>query len=129
YFVATGGRICSYGEFGFEVGAQKMIERTENGQTPSNESIIRGSQWNMSELSETANEYGRKVADAASRASDYVGEKVSVVGDKLKDLQNKDFSEIANDAKDYTHKNPGQAILISAVAGVVLGFLLRGSRR
>jgi ElaB/YqjD/DUF883 family membrane-anchored ribosome-binding protein len=106
-----------------------MAEATENGQTTSNQSIIRGSQWNMSELSETANEYGRKVADAASRASDYVGDKVTVVGDKLKELQGKEFSEIANDAKDYARKNPGQAILISAAAGVLLGFLLRGSRR
>ena len=50
-------------------------------------------------------------------------------GDKIKDLQGKDFNEIAGEAKDYARKNPGQAILISAVAGVVLGFLLRGGRR
>ena len=106
-----------------------MAEANENGQTTSNESLIYGSQWNMSELTETANEYGRKVADATSRATDYVGEKMSVVGDKLKELQGKDFGEIANDAKDYARKNPGQAILISAAAGVVLGFLLRGGRR
>lgn len=83
----------------------------------------------MSEFSDTAHEYGRKLADAASRASDYVGEKVSVVGEKLKDLQNKDIHEIADEAKDYARKNPGQTILISAVAGLVLGFLLRGGRR
>jgi ElaB/YqjD/DUF883 family membrane-anchored ribosome-binding protein len=105
-----------------------MPEVTENGQTTSNQSLISGGQFKMSEISETAQEYGRKVADAASRASDYVEEKVSVVGDKLKDLQGKDFNEIANDAKDYARKNPGQAILISAAAGVVLGFLLRGRR-
>ena len=43
--------------------------------------------------------------------------------------QGKDIGEIADEAKDYARKNPGQAILISAVAGVVLGFLLRGGRR
>ena len=40
----------------------------------------------MSELAQTTHEYGRKIADVASRASDYVGEKVSVVGDKIKEL-------------------------------------------
>jgi ElaB/YqjD/DUF883 family membrane-anchored ribosome-binding protein len=44
-------------------------------------------------------------------------------------LQGKDFKEIAGEAKDYARENPGHAILISAVAGVVLGFLLRGGRR
>jgi ElaB/YqjD/DUF883 family membrane-anchored ribosome-binding protein len=58
-----------------------------------------------------------------------VSEKVNVVGEIIKVLQGKDFNEIAGEAKDYARKNPGQAILISAVAGVVLGFLLRGGRR
>lgn len=83
----------------------------------------------MSELAETTQDYGRKLANVASRASDYVGEKVTVVGDKIKDLQNKDLGEIADEAKDYARKNPGQAILISAAAGLVLGLLLRGGRR
>ena len=83
----------------------------------------------MSEFAETAQEYGKKVVDAATRAGDFVSEKVNVVGEKIKDLQGKDFNEIAGEAKDYARKNPGQAILISAVAGVVLGFLLRGGRR
>jgi len=43
-------------------------------------------------------------------------------------LQGKDISEIADEAKDYARKNPGHAILISAAAGLVLGFLLRGRR-
>src|SRR5439155_9190055 len=109
-----------------------MSEATGNGQKTSQTSIIKGSyggELNMSEFSETAQEYGRKIADAASRAGDFVNEKVNVVGEKLKNLQGKDFNEIAGEAKDYARKNPGQAILISAVAGVVLGFLLRGGRR
>ena len=80
-------------------------------------------------LAATAQEYGQKIADAASTAKDYVADKVSVVGDKLKDLQNTDVREVANQAKDYARQNPGQAILISAAAGLVLGLLLRGSRR
>ncbi|HVS21724.1 MAG TPA: hypothetical protein VHD88_07735 [Pyrinomonadaceae bacterium] len=83
----------------------------------------------MSELEETARQYGRKIAAAASQAGDYVSEKVNVVGEKLKDLQGKDIGEIAGEAKDYARKNPGQAILISAAAGLFLGLLLRGGRR
>lgn len=80
-------------------------------------------------LAQTAKEYGGKIADAATTAKDYVTDKASVVTDKIKDLSNRDFSEVANEAKDYARKNPGQAILISAAAGLVLGLLIRGSRR
>jgi ElaB/YqjD/DUF883 family membrane-anchored ribosome-binding protein len=80
-------------------------------------------------LASTAQEYGQKIADAATHAKDYVSDKMSVVGDKLSELRNKDFSEVANDAKEYARQNPGQALLISAAAGFVLGLLIRGSRR
>jgi ElaB/YqjD/DUF883 family membrane-anchored ribosome-binding protein len=73
--------------------------------------------------------YGAKIAGAASTAKDYVADKVSVIGDKLSDLKNTDIKEVATQAKDYAQKNPGQAILISAAAGLVLGMLIRGSRR
>jgi ElaB/YqjD/DUF883 family membrane-anchored ribosome-binding protein len=106
-----------------------MPEAIGNGQQASNTPIIYEGKVNMSEIVETSQEYGRKLVDAASRAGDYVSDKASVVGGKIKDLQGKDISEIADEAKDYARKNPGQAILISAVAGVVLGFLLRGGRR
>ena len=106
-----------------------MQEAIENGQNESNQALIIGSEPKMSEFSDTANEYGRKIADAASRASDYIEEKAGVVGEKLKNLQGKDFSEIADEARDYARRKPGQAILISAAAGLVLGFLLRNGRR
>jgi ElaB/YqjD/DUF883 family membrane-anchored ribosome-binding protein len=80
-------------------------------------------------LAATAQEYGKKVADAASTAKDYVSDKMTPVVDKLKDLQNTDYREVANQAKDYARQNPGQAILISAAAGLVIGLLIRGSRR
>jgi ElaB/YqjD/DUF883 family membrane-anchored ribosome-binding protein len=80
-------------------------------------------------LSQTAQEYGHKISDAATQAKDYVSDKVSVVGDKLKELQNRDLGEVAENAKDYARKNPGQAILISAAAGLVLGLILRGRRQ
>ena len=76
-----------------------------------------------------AQQYGQKVADAATQAKDYVADKLSVVGDKFKDLQNKDINQVAEEAKQYARQNPGQAILISAAAGLVVGLLLRGSRR
>jgi|ERR1043166_8583268 ElaB/YqjD/DUF883 family membrane-anchored ribosome-binding protein len=80
-------------------------------------------------LSQTAHDYGQKISEAASHAKDYVADKVSVVGDKIKDLQNADLGELAENAKDYARKNPGQALLISAGVGLVLGLILRGSRR
>ena len=80
-------------------------------------------------LAATAKEYGGKIADAATTAKDYMTDKASVVTDKIKDLSNRDFSEVATEAKEYARKNPGQAILISAAAGLVIGLLIRGSRR
>ncbi len=79
-------------------------------------------------LAQTAQEYGEKISEAASQAKDYVSDKVTIVGDKLKELQNADLGEIAENAKDYARKNPGQAILISAAAGLLLGLIIRGRR-
>jgi ElaB/YqjD/DUF883 family membrane-anchored ribosome-binding protein len=79
-------------------------------------------------LAQTAQEYGEKISEAASQAKDYVSDKVTVVGDKLKELQNADLGEIAENAKDYARKHPGQAILISAAAGLLLGLIIRGRR-
>jgi ElaB/YqjD/DUF883 family membrane-anchored ribosome-binding protein len=79
-------------------------------------------------LSQTAHDYGQRISEVATQAKDYVSDKVSVVGDKIKDLQNADLNELAENAKDYARKNPGQALLISAGVGLVLGLLLRGRR-
>ncbi|HEV7857744.1 MAG TPA: hypothetical protein VGO91_03775 [Pyrinomonadaceae bacterium] len=81
-------------------------------------------------IAATAQEYGQRIADAASTAKDYVSDKVAPVVDKIKDIQNVDINEVANQAKDYARQNPGQAMLISAAAGMILGLLIRsGSRR
>ena len=79
-------------------------------------------------LAHTAQEYGGKITEVASQARDFVTDKVGVVGDKIKELQNADYAEIAENAKDYARKNPGQAILISAAAGLLIGLILRGRR-
>jgi ElaB/YqjD/DUF883 family membrane-anchored ribosome-binding protein len=79
-------------------------------------------------LSQTAHDYGQKISEAATHAKDYVADKVSVVGDKLKDLQNADLGELAENAKDYARRKPGQALLISAGIGLILGLLVRSRR-
>jgi ElaB/YqjD/DUF883 family membrane-anchored ribosome-binding protein len=76
-----------------------------------------------------AQEYGQKITDAASQAKDYVSDKLTPAVDKLNELRQKDYGQIADDAKEYAKQNPGQAILISAAAGFLLGLLLRNSRR
>jgi ElaB/YqjD/DUF883 family membrane-anchored ribosome-binding protein len=103
------------------------------GSTPggSNQSLTSTGGQSTGTAAATAEDkgYGAKIADAASTAKDYVADKVSAIGDKLADLKNTDIKEVANQAKDYARQNPGQAILISAAAGLVLGLLIRGSRR
>lgn len=79
-------------------------------------------------LAQTAQEYGEKISEAASTAKEFVSDKMTVVGDKIKELQNADLGEIAENAKDYARKNPGQAILISAAAGLLVGLIIRGRR-
>ena len=106
-----------------------MQEANSQAENKTNLSMIYRGETRMSEFSEDAKECGRKIADAANRASDYIEDKARVVGDKFKDLQGKNFNEIADEAKDYARREPAKAILISAAAGLVLGFLLRNSRR
>jgi ElaB/YqjD/DUF883 family membrane-anchored ribosome-binding protein len=77
----------------------------------------------------TAQEYGQKITEAAGQAKDYVNDKLSVAGDKLRELQQKDYSQIADEAKEYARQKPGQALLVSAAAGFLLGLLLRSTRR
>jgi ElaB/YqjD/DUF883 family membrane-anchored ribosome-binding protein len=76
-----------------------------------------------------AKEYGQSVADAATTAKDYITDKASVVGDKIQGLRDVDYAEYANQAKDYARQNPGQALLVAAAAGFVIGLLVRSGRR
>jgi ElaB/YqjD/DUF883 family membrane-anchored ribosome-binding protein len=79
-------------------------------------------------LSQQAQDYGHKITEAANTAKDYLSDKVSVVGDKFKELQNADLGELAENAKEYARQKPGQALLISAAAGLLLGLIIRGRR-
>jgi ElaB/YqjD/DUF883 family membrane-anchored ribosome-binding protein len=76
-----------------------------------------------------AKEYGQTVVDAASQAKDYIADKAGPVVDKLQDLRNVDYQQYATQAKDYARQNPGQALLVAAAAGFVIGMLVRGGRR
>ena len=76
-----------------------------------------------------AKEYGQTVADAASTAREYITDKAGVVGEKIQGLRDVDYAEYANQAKDYARSNPGQALLVAAAAGFVIGLLVRGGRR
>ena len=84
-----------------------------------------GAGQSSSGLAQTAQDYAGKVSEAATQARDFVTDKVSVVGDKIKDL---DFAQMTEDCKQYARQNPGQAMLISAGIGLLLGVLVRGRR-
>jgi ElaB/YqjD/DUF883 family membrane-anchored ribosome-binding protein len=58
-----------------------------------------------------------------------VSDKLTPAVDKFNELRQKDYGQMADDAKEYARQNPGQAILVSAAAGFLLGLLLRGSSR
>ena len=79
----------------------------------------------MNEFRAQADEYGKRLNDAAMKAKDFASEKFAVANEKFKELQNKEPQELIEDAKEYARQKPGQAILISAAAGLLLGFLLR----
>src|ERR687889_111794 len=80
-------------------------------------------------IADRAKQYGQTVADAATTAKDYITDKAGVVGEKIQGLRDVDYAEYANQAKDYARQNPGQALLVAAAAGFVIGLLVRGGRR
>jgi len=115
--------ICSIG-ITLALGTTKPRPKKEKTKMPENGSLNEATTG----LSHTAQEYGQKLTDVATNARDYVTDKVTVVGEKLKDLQNADLGELAENAKEYARKKPGQALLISAAAGLLLGLIIRGRR-
>ena len=72
--------------------------------------------------------YGQHATEALNKAKGYAQEYLGQAGDKFKDLQNKDLNQITEEAKDFARRKPGQALLISAAAGLVIGFILKGRR-
>ena len=82
----------------------------------------------MGDFKGQAQEYGQRLQDAAVKAKDFAGEKFAQASDKFKELQNKEPKELVEEAKEYARQKPGQALLISAAVGLVLGVLLRGRK-
>lgn len=80
-------------------------------------------------ISTEAYEYGQKISAGASSARVYLSDRVSATGGKFKDLQNVDYRQVADDAKNYVREKPGRALLISAAAGFMIGLLINSSRR
>jgi ElaB/YqjD/DUF883 family membrane-anchored ribosome-binding protein len=72
-----------------------------------------------------AQEYQQKFQDAASKAKDFASEKFAYASDKFKEISNKDPKELVEEAKEYARQKPGQAILVSAAVGLILGLLLK----
>lgn len=105
-------------------GSGQPSSQPGGGQPPSS-----GQANTAAAVQDQAKQYGQKIADAATQAKDYVSDKVTVVGDRLKDLQNKDVNQVTEEAKAYARQNPGQALLISAAAGFLLGLVIRSSGR
>jgi ElaB/YqjD/DUF883 family membrane-anchored ribosome-binding protein len=131
----TGGGAGVYGSAG--LGATDAGTTRDTSGTGGAGSLSRGSSTTTSTgggtgaatgLAAQAQQYGQKIAEAASTAKDYVTERAGVVGEKFQDLRNKDYGQMAEDAKTYARQNPGQALLISAAAGFLLGVLLRSRR-
>jgi ElaB/YqjD/DUF883 family membrane-anchored ribosome-binding protein len=82
----------------------------------------------LNEFRAQAQDYGQKLQEAAGKAREYATERFSQAGDKLKDLQNKNPQELVEEAKKYARNKPGEALLISAAVGLVVGLLLKGRR-
>lgn len=100
------------------------LATTAGGDSSGGGGVAATAQGIATQAKEQAQQVGQKVADAATQAKDFVS-------DKFKDLQNKDYRQVAEEARDYARQKPGQALLISAAAGFLIGILLRsgGSNR
>ena len=72
-----------------------------------------------------ANEYQQRFQDAAVKAKDFASEKFAQASDKFKELSNKDPKELVEEAKEFARQKPGQALVVSAAVGLILGLLLK----
>ena len=111
----------------FESEVEKAEKELEQGLIPVEKDDFTGTGRDeyLGDMKMQAQEYGQKVQDAAMKAKDYASEKFAQAGEKFKDLQNKDPKELVEEAKDFARQKPGQALLISAAVGLIVGVLLR----
>lgn len=101
---------------------------TESNQTDWGQGGNGGLSHGENETDKGGNTATEKITEVVAQAKDYLGDKVNTVGGKIKDFATDDLSGLAEKAKDFARQNPGQAILVSAAAGVLLGLLVRGRR-
>lgn len=106
----------------------------ENTETNNGKSLVKPEVYNgedtpaadqFGDIRTQAQEYGQKFQDAAMKAKGYAAETFAQASGKFKELQNKDPKELVEDAKEFARQKPGQALLVSAAIGLVVGFLLR----
>jgi ElaB/YqjD/DUF883 family membrane-anchored ribosome-binding protein len=98
-----------------------------------NESLVQGhsgfgTDEFLGDLRSQAEDYGRQVKDAADKAYAFANDRFGKAGDKIRELSDKDPKELVEDAKEFARQKPGQALLISAAVGLVLGLVLRGRK-
>jgi ElaB/YqjD/DUF883 family membrane-anchored ribosome-binding protein len=113
----------------FEQEVKKAEKELEQSLVPLDTGDQSGGQDEfLGDIRMQAQEYGAKIQDAATRARDFANVKFAQAGEKFKEIQAKDPKEIVEDVKEYTRQKPGQALLISAAAGVLIGLIFRGRR-
>lgn len=109
----------------FEAEVEKAKKELEQSLVPAGASGTSPDDEFLGDLRMQAQEYSQKLQDAAEKAKMFAEEKFARVGEKVKELQDKDPRELIEDAKEYARQKPGQTILISAAIGLVVGLLLR----
>jgi ElaB/YqjD/DUF883 family membrane-anchored ribosome-binding protein len=115
----------------FDVEVKKAEQELEQSLVPivpnrEEESVSFLNDEFLGDLKMQAQEYQQKIQDAALKAKDFANEKFAQAGDKLKEISNKDPKELVEDAKEFARQKPGQTIAIAAVAGLVIGYVLKG---
>ncbi len=110
-------------------GSAGQTDLNDWGSTPGNGGLSKSGGSNAAAvLTDAAHQYVDKISDVAVQAREYVSDKATMAGEKIKEFATDDLGALAKKAKDFARQNPGQAILISAAAGVLLGLVVRGRR-
>lgn len=114
----------------FEAEVKKAEKELEQSLMPVDTEFEAGANEDefLGDIKMQAQEYGQKFQEAAAKARDFASEKLNQASDKFKDLQGKEPRELVEDAKEFARKKPGQAILISAAFGLLVGLFIRGRK-
>jgi ElaB/YqjD/DUF883 family membrane-anchored ribosome-binding protein len=80
------------------------------------------------DFKEQVQDLGRKASEVAGKAKVIASEKFAAFESKFDELSNKDPKQLLEDAKEYARQKPGQALLISAAVGLVIGWIIKGRK-